>query len=135
MVTVADYAALSAASYGSSTVDGWQAIQTRSDPATGFSATLFQNSNGDLVLAFAGTNPVSLADWSNSINAMTTGTQPPQFNQAMDFYNQLVGQYGAEAISLTGHSLGGALASWVAAQSVSQPPPNTTVFNAFGILT
>lgn len=74
MVTVADYAALSAASYGSSTVDGWQAIQTRSDPATGFSATLFQNSNGDLVLAFAGTNPVSLADWSNSINAMTTGT-------------------------------------------------------------
>lgn len=110
MISVSDYAALSAAVYSSGGVGqasmeaGWIRLQNFSDPSIGFSAALFENSAGERVLAFKGTDSFSAQDWSNNLAAVQ-GTVPPQFNQALDLYNQIAIQYGTEGLSLAGHSL------------------------------
>ena len=129
------YAMLSSAAYSNYGVPGdasnaWIRLENFQDEITGFSATLFENLQGERVLAFRGTNPFSIADWTNNIQVLN-GVVPLQFEQAMELYNSIATQYGTENLTLTGHSLGGALASYVSAQDDSHP--NSVVFNALGV--
>jgi RHS repeat-associated protein len=77
---------------------------------TGFKSALFQK--GDrYVLAFAGTD--GLSDWGD-IKANITqalGMDTKQYNQAIGLATKLSDALGAENLVITGHSLGGGLAS------------------------
>jgi pimeloyl-ACP methyl ester carboxylesterase len=136
MVSVNDYAAFSAAVYGlygigqASTDKGWIRLANYSEPS-GLQAALFENSAGERVLAFRGTEKFSASDWSTDLE-VKNGTVPQQFDDALELYQEIATQYGTEGLSVTGHSLGGALASWVAARTETDPP-YATVFNSLGI--
>jgi Ca2+-binding RTX toxin-like protein/pimeloyl-ACP methyl ester carboxylesterase len=136
MVTVNDYAALSAAAYGNSGVGnaseiGWIRLKEYQNTATGFYAALFENSEGERVLAFRGTDRLSSPDWQTNISVLE-GKTPKQFDDALSVYAAVAEQYGTNRLSLTGHSLGGGLASYVAAQTANASM-QATVFNSLGV--
>ena len=99
----------------------WSVIQ-QSSSLNGFSAVLLQrkdaagNATGEKVLAIAGTDLSSPADLiTDLVNITVVGTVlgMPQYVSLESFYAQLVssGKLGvAEAVTVTGHSLGGFLA-------------------------
>ena len=93
---------------------------------TGFRAVLFEK-NGEYVLSFAGTTPLSIPDWYNNAR-QALGGKPLQYQKAVDLAQELQRQYGNN-LSFVGHSLGGGLAS-AAAHSVCG---NATTFNAAGL--
>lgn len=102
-----------------------------SDEKTGFHADLFRSDDGDLVLAFRGTNEG--IDWKENLQQGVgqTGheaTLPPQYQQAVDLTNALKANLD-EDITLTGHSLGGGLAT---AASVATNTP-AVVYNGAGL--
>lgn len=135
MANTNTYAALSAAVYGNHGATGtsseWIRLQNYSNSSSGFQAALFENSvTGARILAFAGTNPVSMADLFTD-RAVLDGETPPQFDQALATYRNVIEQYGSANLTLTGHSLGGGLASYVAAMSSNSP--SAVVFNSLGI--
>ena len=95
----------------------WQVLQQSAPNADGFSAVLLQSkSSGEKVLAIAGTDPKSPADWlADLVSVAQYGTVlgMPQYASLEAFYAELVstGKLGAsEALTVTGHSLGGFLA-------------------------
>ncbi len=97
--------------------------------ASGFYAATFQNTaTGEIVIAYRGTNGPfdAVADVQ-----LVAGQVPQQFNEAKAYYDAVAKQYGAGNVSVTGHSLGGAMASFVAASVGSAT--TATVFNAPGI--
>lgn len=85
---------------------------------------------GERVLAFAGTSPWSIADLMTD-DTVLNGQVPTQFEEALQTYNEVAGQYGSEGLYVTGHSLGGALASYVSA--IAADHPDATVFNSLGV--
>jgi hypothetical protein len=95
--------------------------------ATGFQAAIYSDGHGDYVLAFAGTDFKSLADWRANIG-QGLGLQTAQYRQA-----EVVAQDAREAfgsnLAITGHSLGGGLAS---AASLATGTPAVT-FNPAGL--
>ena len=103
------------------------------DPRTltgpgGFAANIYRDANGDYVLAFAGTDPTSVNDWaSNAQQGM--GYLSAQHLQAIALAQHLARAVGSENMVLTGHSLGGGLASTA---SVATDVPAVT-FNAAGV--
>lgn len=90
----------------------------------GFKATLSQN--GDrYVLAFAGTNPISLSDIATDARQFF-GLPTGQYDAAVKLANDLSGKIGLGNLEFTGHSLGGGLAT-VAAGVTGR---SATTFNA-----
>jgi Ca2+-binding RTX toxin-like protein len=122
MTSIVEYAALSQQSYdstpapvGSATVAFRMADTNFAAEAesAGFSATAY-HSNGNIVIAYRGTDGAYLMD---AITGWTTGAgfiNQPQANLAIKFYQAVVAAYPEENIELTGHSLGGGLAGYVA---------------------
>lgn len=114
---------------------GWEADKIASDEVSGFQAVLFKNAtSGEYVLAFAGTNVLSSADWSmDAANAKSLTTT--QYQTAMRIAQELktnlanMGVDPEHKLRLTGHSLGGGLAS--AASLVTDI--RAVTFNAAGI--
>lgn len=89
---------------------------------TGLKAALFIDGNGNQVLAFAGTDFTSWADWkANILQGM--GLKSSQYTNAI----ALAESYGP--ITYTGHSLGGGLASAAAIYTGG----SGVVFNAAGL--
>ena len=85
-----------------------------SDPASGFSASVFQSSDGEIVVAYRGTerwlngwaaDPDALADAEGSVYLSQ------QSQQAVALALAIENQVGADNVTFTGHSLGGRLAA------------------------
>lgn len=79
---------------------------------SGFSATLYRDVDGRYALAFRGTN--ELQDWaSNAGNSLLFSQQAAEAAQLTDHIKQRLEANGVKAdqLSLTGHSLGGGIAS------------------------
>jgi hypothetical protein len=101
------------------------------DPKSGFKAAMYQSSferPPKLVIAYAGTEDKKdiLADLRQGV-----GFKEKQYNEAMDLAKAVVNNTGKDSIDLTGHSLGGGLAS--AAAVVTGAKGYT--FNAAGLHT
>lgn len=125
-----DYALMAGASYISTRADvnqfpipsGWLRIRHENpQDGSGFEAASFINGpdlahSTEIVISYAGTNSSDLTgDWAANI-AMASGTVlSDQLRQAADYYLAVKAAASAGAkISLTGHSLGGGLASLIA---------------------
>lgn len=94
---------------------------------TGLRAALFIDKSGNSVLAFAGTDFTSLADWkANILQGM--GIESTQYTNAIELAKGYSLNTGGN-ISFTGHSLGGGLASAAAIHTGG----SATVFNAAGL--
>lgn len=95
---------------------------------SGFAAALYQNEqDGSIVLAFRGTEFESVDDWLNNIQ-QGAGYDSAQYEQAIKVAQNIQNVLGDD-FSITGHSLGGGLAS--AAAVVTNT--SAVTFNAAGV--
>ena len=117
--------------------DGWKDVTGdfsdlvfRNDE-TGFNARLFESEKGDNVLVFEGLNPASKGDRSAGGEQAITGSTEGQFEQALELVGDLLEEEGIDAsnLTLTGSSLGGALAAYAG----SHKDIRTITFNAAGV--
>ncbi|MGH8611829.1 MAG: Mbeg1-like protein [Gammaproteobacteria bacterium] len=85
----------------------------------GFHAVAYRHdSTGKIVAAFEGTTLTSIKDWKNNL-AFLRDNFPPQYEHAITFTRRVVEKYGTDCekpITVTGHSLGGGMAQYVALQ-------------------
>lgn len=88
---------------------GWTEQQLQQQPS-GFEAVSFQKGN-EIVISFAGTG--SNVDWWANAGGFF-GVTTEQLRQAADYYLQVKATHPGAIIHLTGHSLGGGLASLMA---------------------
>jgi len=102
--------------------------QFRDQAAGGFFAALYKHRKFNLhVLAFRGTQALSVMDWLNNFG-QGLGVKAPQYDAAITLATFVKGNIKG-TFMLTGHSLGGGMAS--AAGLVSNT--NTVVFNPAGV--
>jgi hypothetical protein len=97
------------------------------DPSTGFYGAAVVSSIGQVVVAFEGTNLYTGNGVFTSAQifddvAITYGLQAPSYETAFDFTETAIKDaeadgYSSDAVSLTGHSLGGADAEYVGQQT------------------
>jgi hypothetical protein len=89
----------------------WQVVDVKDDQKTGFRAIALKStdpSDNRVIVAFAGTGDGK--DWKANIG-QGLGLPTKQYNQAVEFANKWKATNGNNVI-LTGHSLGGGLASY-----------------------
>ena len=140
---VKDYALLSEAVYKENTVPNWELLVTDTCPIKGMECwkhideTSFQvqvyrflrGKKPKLAVAFRGTELTELGDWKADVQNFFNGV-PKQYEQAVDFVKQVMKKAGSDyEIVLTGHSLGGGLASYAALRLGT----TAIVFNAAGL--
>lgn len=112
--------------------DRFQVVQTIDDEATGLQAMAVQVSQTQLVIAYAGTNPLDARDLKMDMTTIVAKQNLPssensqQHQKAEKFYQAVQAEYPDRIITLTGHSLGGFLALYVACRQ----RPGATVYNA-----
>lgn len=98
------------------------------ESGSGFYSALYRSDiDGSYVLTFRGTEMTTWQDWVLG-NGQNVGLPSPQYAQAINLAKQVEAVYGNN-LSITGHSLGGGLAS--AASMATNVPADT--FNAAGI--
>ena len=141
----ADYARLAQAAYetGDPIPDGWRKVpddelaELGIDPSdldhtiTGMQATIYQNADGKYVLAFRGTElGFTIAGAEDVASDIAGGvTTSLQVSNAISLSTKLAKAVGPENVDLTGHSLGGELASVAAIATGGQ----AVTFNAAGV--
>lgn len=81
--------------------------------ASGFEAVAFQRTTNpnEIVISFAGTEPLRIADWSSGNVPLALGFVSDQFRRAVDYYLQVRRDNPNANIIFTGHSLGGGIAA------------------------
>lgn len=99
----------------------------RTDDTTGFQSAVYTDGNGNYVVAFAGTDPASLQDWLAN-GGQGLGFETSQYSDAMALANEVATAWPGQTV-ITGHSLGGGLAS---AAALATDSPAVT-FNAAGL--
>jgi hypothetical protein len=110
----------------------WIVSELEADSVTGFRAVLLKpldSTDDRIIAAFAGTEFTSLADWETNFGQPFKIEIPPQYRQAAEFAKRMkeyAKETGSEFI-LTGHSLGGGLASYASAMNGCIP---STAINA-----
>ena len=87
------------------------------DKDTGSSGTAFKDKDtGEVILAYTGTNPNN-DKWNDAVKTdigrIALGLGNGHVDPARKFYEEIRAEYGDDII-LTGHSLGGNLAQWIA---------------------
>jgi hypothetical protein len=105
------------------------------NPVTGFRAHVYHNTaTKEVVMAFAGSNLAERGDRS-AIGEIIAGRMPVQVNDAVNIYDKVDTHMKSKRIqaqiSFTGHSLGGALAQYMAIAAQGCP---AETFGALGIL-
>ena len=120
------YARLADAVYDfDNVVDGWDLIDDKSR-GSGMQAALYRaQDSDDLVLAFRGTEscdfPCSFKETKEFVldvaadSLLTFGQDGPQFDDAMEYAEDVVDFFPGRKIYVTGHSLGGGLAQAIGA--------------------
>lgn len=83
------------------------------DSASGFRASIYRNDAGQVVVAFAGTDPSEMPDIGADA-AQAFGLETTQYNKAVDLAKKAEVAFGDGNVVFTGHSLGGGLASTAA---------------------
>ncbi|WP_101927169.1 MULTISPECIES: Mbeg1-like protein [Luteimonas] len=102
------------------------------DAETGFDAAIFQNAEGQYVVAYRGTDNWGLTGPGGDSRAnggQGIGMDTAQYSQAMELANLAMDTFGDGNVAITGHSLGGGLAS---AAMLASGAPGVT-FNASGL--
>ena len=113
----------------------WQVLNISGNDETGvgtawggFAAVAYKNNiTNEIVIAFRGTD--SPMDILISDSQIAFNLTPQQATAAVNFYEKVLQENPDSSISITGHSLGGALAQYVA--SLKHVP--ATTFNAPGV--
>ncbi len=109
--------------------DNWSSIEKLENKNTGFYAEAYRNKNtGEVVIAYRGTDQKDGGDWQNNLH-IGIGKTPEQYQDAILFYDEVARKYGSGNVIVTGHSLGGALAQLVGAETGA----TTVAFNAPGV--
>ncbi len=140
MTTAIEYALLAGAAYFSTrdainrfpVPAGWieDIAQRNADDQTGFEARAFQKGT-EIVISYSGTDPNAAGLFSKDMQAnlqIIRGDWTAQLQQAAEYYLEIKAANPAATITLTGHSLGGGLASLVGvffgvgAQTFDQAP-------------
>lgn len=80
-----------------------------SNPDTGFDAALYQNQEGEVFLAFRGTD--GGVDWQSNFNQGFGEELDRQYEQAIAVAERSKEVFGDDLKAITGHSLGGGLAT------------------------
>lgn len=76
---------------------------------------VYVNSQKKAIIAFRGTNPSNKRDvWADLAMAAHLESKTNRFKNSLDVSRRAVDKYGAENIQVTGHSLGGSQAIYVA---------------------
>lgn len=104
----------------------WKVIDVKDDPQTGFRAVALKpvdENDERVIVAFAGSDEGN--DWDDNIR-QGVGLSTAQYDEAVDFAEKWKALQGDDVI-LTGHSLGGGLASYA---SIKTDLPATTVNGA-----
>jgi pimeloyl-ACP methyl ester carboxylesterase len=123
MVTKEKYTVLSAAAYQREArfneiklPPGWGLVKRENNNADGYSYAVFQKENSsEVVIAFACTDQDKKLDFLKANIPGALGTYSPQVGAALVDYHRMRAQFPAANITFTGHSLGGGLASLLAA--------------------
>ncbi len=119
---------------GTRRIADWQTVmrlsgvsegEIRAYEIAGLDAAVYRTEGGEIVVAYGGTKKTSVADWATNFGVRLV--VPPQYAAAAKLA-ELVAQRFGRPPSLTGHSLGGALASYAASKLSSTGPVVT--FNA-----
>ena len=87
----------------------WELIEKKTSTWKGMGAHVYRSNldNKDIVIAFEGTNPLSINDWLfGNLNIFWKG----QYSDAEELIDRIAKQYPDTNIITTGHSLGGGLA-------------------------
>lgn len=118
-------------------IDGWTRLDEEAleaagidsgmleDPDSGFRASIYTDGEGRYVLAFAGTNDVR--DWLHNVR-QGLGFDSEQYEAALRLGRKAKAAFGDDLV-VTGHSLGGGLASAVALDTGAA----AVTFNAAGL--
>lgn len=120
-------------------VSNWQVLDIPGNNASGvyeslnsFAAVAYgrydtNNKLQEIVIAYRGTD--SILDWTPSNLQILLTLTPSQKNKAIEFYDKVAENYEGIDITITGHSLGGALAQLVECDMGAY----TVTFNAPGM--
>lgn len=97
---------------------GFSQFREKINDQTGFTARAYTNtapSSNEIVIAYTGTTdePDGASDWTNGNIPGALGSLAPQLVDAVKFYLDVRKQNPDATIKLTGHSMGGGLASLV----------------------
>jgi len=98
---------------------------TLDNPSTGFRAAIYENAQGQKVVAFAGTRDGK--DWFAD-GTQALGLPTAQYEEAVQLATQAKAAFG-DSVVMTGHSLGGGLASIASVATDSA----AVTFNAAGV--
>ena len=104
---------------------GITAATSRDD--TGFQSAVYTDGNGNYVVAFAGTDPTSVPDWLAN-GGQGLGFETSQYRDAMALAQEVTSAFPGRTV-ITGHSLGGGLASAAALATDSA----AVTFNSAGL--
>lgn len=101
------------------------------DPDTGFDAAIYQNDQGQYVVAYRGTDNWSLGKGGDATTnaGQAMGASTAQYQQAVQLAVRAEKVFGDGNVAITGHSLGGGLAS---AATLATDSAGVT-FNAAGL--
>lgn len=104
----------------------WTLVKSFENRASGFYGEAYKYRDGSVVIAYRGTEGALndlLTDWSIAI-----GLKPKQFDDAEKMYKLITSMFPGKEVQVAGHSLGGAMAQFVASKYVTRG----YTFNAFG---
>lgn len=97
----------------------WKVIQSQPNTKSGFAAIALKNDkNKEIIIGYRGSemNGSFLQDWVKTDFGFTLGNYlSPQFSDARSFYSKVKEKNPGYKVTLAGHSLGGALVSYVSA--------------------
>ncbi len=131
MISAAEFAHLSLRVYEPTPTHpagGWYRLAQKQLPSGFFAATFFKQGTGEYVVAFRGTEPDDVGDLTADLD-IARKTLPRQYPEAIAFAANTVGKLKVRDFSITGHSLGGALATVVGAGTGK----TTVAFNGPGM--